>query len=227
MRLAALYSGGKDSTYAIMEAKKKGHEVAYLVTIAPKKSDSYMFHYPCIELTKLQAEAMGIKQIWKDSSGEKERELEDLAGVLSGLKGQIDGVLSGAVSSIYQRSRIDAICKSMGLSNVAPLWGKDAYDLLREEVNSGLEIIITSVSTGGMDKSWLGKRLNAIAVEELRMLARKLPFNVQFEGGEAETFVTNCPTFTKKILIEEFEKVWDNKTSSGYIVVKKASLVPK
>lgn len=227
MRLAALYSGGKDSTFAMMEAKKKGHEITHLITIAPKRSDSYMFHYPCIELTKLQAESMGIQQIWRESSGEKEKELQDLAGVLSGLKGEVDGVLSGAVSSVYQRARIDAICKSLGLNNVAPLWGKDAYDLLREEVNSDLEIVVTSVSTGGLDKNWLGRRLNAIAVEELRMLARKLPFNVQFEGGEAETFVTNCPIFQKKIVIEEFEKVWDSKTSSGYIVVKKASLVPK
>ncbi len=221
MRLAALYSGGKDSTFAIMEAKKKGHEVTHLITIAPKKSDSYMFHYPCIELTKLQAEAMGIQQLWKDSSGEKEAELEDLRKVLEGLREQVDGVLSGAVSSVYQMSRVDSICKSLGLNNVAPLWGKDAYDLLREEVNSGLEIIITSVSTAGLDKTWLGKKLNAIAVEELRMLAKRLPFNIQFEGGEAETFVTDCPLFKQKIVIEDFEKVWDSKTSSGHIVVKK------
>lgn len=227
MRLAALYSGGKDSTFAIMEAKKKGHEVTHLITIAPKKSDSYMFHYPCIELTKLQAEAMGIKQIWKESSGEKEKELEDLREVVSGIRGEIDGVLSGAVSSQYQASRIDAICRNFGLNNVTPLWGKDAYDLLREEVNSGLEIIITAVSTGGLDKTWLGKKLNAIAVEELRMLARKLPFNIQFEGGEAETFVTDCSLFKQKIVIDDFEKVWDSKTSSGHIVVNKSSLSPK
>lgn len=227
MKLAALYSGGKDSTFAIMEAKKKGHEITHLITIAPKKSDSYMFHYPCIELTKLQAEAMEIQQVWKESGGEKENELQDLRTVLESLKGEIDGVLSGAVSSMYQMSRIDSMCRSLGLNNISPLWGKDAYDLLREEVNADLEIIITSISTGGLDKTWLGKKLNAIAVEELRMLARKLPFNIQFEGGEAETFVMNCPLFKKKIIISEFEKVWDSKTSSGYIVPKKFSLEPK
>lgn len=227
MRLAALFSGGKDSTYAIMDALKKGHDVRYLITIAPKSSESYMFHYPCVELTKLQAESMGIKQIWRESSGEKERELDDLTQAISDIRGEIDGVLSGAVSSEYQRSRIDAICRKFGLNNVAPLWGKDAYDVLREEVGAGLDIIVTSVSTGGLDKTWLGKKLNAIAVEELRMLARRLPFNIQFEGGEAETFVTDCPIFKKKILIEDSEKTWDAKTSSGAIVVKKASLAAK
>jgi ABC transporter with metal-binding/Fe-S-binding domain ATP-binding protein len=227
MRLAALYSGGKDSTFAIMKALEEGHTVEFLVTIAPKSSDSYMFHYPCIELTKLQAEAMGIKQIWRESEGKKEVEIEDLASVLSTLKGQVDGILSGAVSSNYQRSRIEQVCRSLGLMNVAPLWGRDAYDLLREEANSGIDAMITSVSTGGMDKTWLGRKLNAIAVEELRMLARKLPFNIQFEGGEAETLVTDCPLFKSKILIKNFEKFWDSKTSSGYIVVKEATLEKK
>lgn len=227
MKLAALYSGGKDSTFAIMEARKKGNEITHLITIAPKKSESYMFHYPCVELTKLQAEAMGTRQIWKESSGEKESELEDLKAVLENLKEEIDGVLSGAVSSQYQKSRIDAICKSLNIESVAPLWGKDAYDLLREEVGAGLDIIMTAVSTGGLGKVWLGKKLDALAVEELRALARKLPFNVQFEGGEAETFVTDCPLFKQKILIEDFEKVWDERTGSGHIVVRKSSLTPK
>lgn len=227
MRLAALYSGGKDSTYAITKALEMGHTVDFLVTIAPKSSDSYMFHYPCIELTKLQAESMGIKQIWRESEGKKEVEVEDLANVLSTLRGQIDGVLSGAVSSNYQRSRIEEVCRSLGLMNVAPLWGKDAYDLLREEVNSGIDAIVTSVSTGGMDKTWLGRRLNAVAVEELKVLARKLPFNIQFEGGEAETFVTDCPLFKSKIVLKDIEKFWDSKTSSGYIVAREAALEKK
>lgn len=227
MRLAALYSGGKDSTFAIMKAIEMGHTVDFLVTIAVKSSDSYMFHYPCIELTKLQAESMGIKQVWKESEGKKEVEVEDLANVLSALRGQIDGVLSGAVSSQYQRSRIEEVCRSLGLMNVAPLWGEDAYDLLREEVDSGIDAMITSVSTGGMDKTWLGRRLNAVAVEELKMLARKLPFNIQFEGGEAETFVTDCPLFKSKVVLKDFEKIWDSKTSSGYIVVKEAALEKK
>lgn len=224
MKLAAMFSGGKDSTYAIMEAKKQGHEISHLITIAPKKIESYMFHYPCVELTKLQAEAMGIKQIWRESSGDKEDELQDLRFILEDLVGEIDGVISGAVSSRYQKSRIDAVCESLNLISLAPLWGRDAYDLLREEVDSGLDIIVTSVSTAGLDKTWLGRKLNQIAVEELRMIARRLPFNVQFEGGEAETFVMDCPLFKQKILIESFDKVWDNRTGSGYIVVKSARL---
>ena len=227
MKLAALYSGGKDSTYAMMKAIEEGHEIVKLVTIVPEKDDSYMFHHPCIELTKLQAEAMGIEQIMKNSSGEKEKELEDLRAVLENLKDEIDGVVTGAVSSEYQKKRIDKICDELGLKSIAPIWNMDAVDVLENEVNADLEVLIVAVATGSLDKSWLGRRLNGMAVEELKLLSKKNPFNVQFEGGEAESFVLNCPLFKKKVKIENIERVWDDSTSSGYIIVKDAILVSK
>jgi len=52
MKLATLLSGGKDSTYALYSALKQGHEIKYLVTIFPESKESWMFHHPCIELTK-------------------------------------------------------------------------------------------------------------------------------------------------------------------------------
>ncbi len=227
MKLAALYSGGKDSTFAIIKAKKDGNEITHLITIFPKREDSYMFHYPCIKLTKFQAESIGIKHIIKKSSGNKYEELEDLKNVLKNLKGKIDGVLTGAVSSNYQKSRIDSICDSLGLVNISPLWGKDAYELLKEELKEGLDIIIVAVATNALDESWLGKKLNFENIKELKKMSIKKPFNIQFEGGEAESFVENSPIFKNKIIINDFDKFWDSKTSSGYIIVKKTSIIPK
>lgn len=226
MRLAALFSGGKDSTFAIMEAVRMGHEVACLITMAPERDDSYMFHFPCIDLTKMQAEAMGIKQIWKETRGDKESELVDLRAAIESVRGEIDGVLSGAVSSEYQRSRIEGICRQLELESVTPIWGRDAYNLLKDEAGS-MDIIITAVSTAGLDRNWLGRKISTVVVEELRMLAQKTPFNIQFEGGEGETFVTDCPLFARKIEIKDYDKVWDSRTSSGYIRANGVKLVPK
>lgn len=103
MRLAVLFSGGKDSTYATLLAMKEGHEIRYLVTMLPEKQDSWMFHWPAVELTELQAEAIGIKQIAQKTSGEKEKELEDLKNTLGKIKNEIDGVVSGAIASSYQK----------------------------------------------------------------------------------------------------------------------------
>jgi diphthamide synthase (EF-2-diphthine--ammonia ligase) len=43
----------------------------------------------------------------------------------------------------------------------------------------------------------------------LKHLSKKFGFNLNFEGGEAETFVINCPFFSNPIKINKFEKNWD------------------
>ena len=63
MKLAALFSGGKDSTYSIYIAKQMGHDVKCLITIFPKSANSHLLHFPNIELTKLQSETLKIPQI--------------------------------------------------------------------------------------------------------------------------------------------------------------------
>ena len=44
MNVAVLFSGGKDSAYAVYLAKKKGLNVKYIVSIFPQNKDSWMFH---------------------------------------------------------------------------------------------------------------------------------------------------------------------------------------
>ena len=63
MKLAVLFSGGKDSTYSIYKAKQMGHDVKCLITIFPKSSNSHLLHFPAIELTKLQSKTLDIPQI--------------------------------------------------------------------------------------------------------------------------------------------------------------------
>jgi len=186
-----------------------------------------MFHHPCIELTKLQAEALGIEHIIQRTKGEKEKELEDLRKVLEKIKSEIEGVVSGAVESNYQKSRIDAICKKLGLKSISPLWHREPEELLKEEVDSGFEIIITGVFADGFDKNWLGRKIDEKCIEDLKQLNKKYGVHLVFEGGEAETLVTDCPIFKKKIKILNFEKIWDDNTNSGYLEVKKSILVNK
>ena len=226
MRLAALFSGGKDSTYALFLASKT-HEIKYLVTIFPESKESWMFHHPCIELTSLQAKAMGIEQIIQKTRGEKEKELEDLKKTLERIKNEVEGVVSGAIQSEYQKTRIDRICEELKLKSLTPLWHKDAEQLLREEIKEGFEIIMTGVFAEGLDESWLGRKIDLKAVEELKELRKKYGINLAGEGGEFETLVLDCPLFKKKIEILEAKKNWDEGTNSGYLIVKNARLISK
>ncbi len=226
MKLAALFSGGKDSTFALYKMLKEGHEIKYLLTIIPESRESWMFHHPCIELTKLQAKTMGIPQLIRRTKGEKEKELEDLKELIKKVSKEVEGIVTGAVESSYQKSRIDKICDEFELISIAPLWKKDSLSLLKEELREGFEIIISGVFAEGFDISWIGRKIDEKCIEDLIELNKKFKIHIAGEGGEYETLVLDCPIFKQKIEING-EEVWDKKTNSGYLVVRRAKLKNK
>ncbi len=205
MKLAALISGGKDSSFAIYKAMQEGHEVTNLVTIKPEDEDSYMFHSANIHLTELISHACGIPLITETSKGEKEKELSDLKRALQRVK--VEGVVAGAIESEYQASRVRRICEQLGLELYAPLWHRDPESLLREMITC-MDIRMVKVAAAGMDESWLGRRFDEKLIEDLKALHRKYRIHIAGEGGEYETLVLDAPYYKKKINLLEVEKVW-------------------
>jgi ABC transporter with metal-binding/Fe-S-binding domain ATP-binding protein len=157
-----------------------------------------MFHHPRMDETIAQAKALGIKQVIVRTKGEKEKELDDLKSALKRL--DIDGFFSGAIASEYQKQRLDRIGEELRLVSFAPLWHKDQERLLREQIDSGFEIEIASVAAEGLDRSWVGRRLDSNAFEELKKIRDRYRINISGEGGEYETFVVNCPLFSKPVI---------------------------
>ncbi|MEM3415818.1 MAG: TIGR00289 family protein [Candidatus Micrarchaeaceae archaeon] len=219
---AALFSGGKDSTLAIHKAFSLGIKVDLLITIVPRNPESYMFHFPNLEFTKLQAEAMGIRQFFAGTSGNKEEELEDLEAAIR--KSGAGRIITGAIASEYQASRVNAIARKLGIEHVAPLWHMDQIDEL-EEVAKNFEAIITAVSAEGLTESFLGKKIDAEMVAKIKALSGKFGINAAFEGGEAETFVLDAPLFKKRITIKNAEIKWH--ANSGVYIIKEAELSDK
>lgn len=220
MKLAALISGGKDSSFAIYKALQEGHVVTDLVTIKPANEDSYMFHSANIHLTDLISESCGIPLTSQLSSGEKEKELDDLKKALASLK--VEGVAVGAIESEYQASRVRRICDELGLVMYAPLWHKDPESLLFEMIGC-MDIIMVKVAAGGMDESWLGRRFDKKMISDLKELHRKYKVHLAGEGGEYETLVLNAPFYSKKIKIIEARKIW--KGDHGVLKVVGSELV--
>ncbi len=205
MKLAALISGGKDSSFAIWNAVQDGHVVTDLVTIVPENEDSYMFHSTNIHLTHLISEACGIPLTCAPSSGEKEKELEDLKKALGNVK--VDGVAVGAIASEYQASRVRRICDELGLTMYAPLWHKEPEAILREMIKL-MDIRMVKVAAAGMDDSWLGRKFDEKLIDDLKSLNRKYRVHLAGEGGEYETLVLDAPYYKKRIDLLETEKVW-------------------
>ncbi len=205
MKLAALISGGKDSSFAIYRALQEGHEVTDLVTIMPVNEDSYMFHSANIHITGFISQACGIPLTSMASSGEKEKELEDLRNALRNVK--VDGVVVGAIESEYQASRVRRICDELGTAMYAPLWHSEPEPLLREMINC-MDIRMVKVAAGGLDESWLGRRFDEKTIENLKELNRKYGIHIMGEGGEYETLVLDAPYYMKRINLLETRTFW-------------------
>ena len=227
MKVGALISGAKDSLYAVYTASKK-HELACLITLIPEKEDSWMFHFPNIHLVPKQAELMEIPLVSIQTSGEKEKELTDLKEAIRIAKDKykIEGVVSGAIESNYQKSRIDRICKELELESIAPLWQIDAEKYMETLISDGFEVIIIGVAAEGFDKGWLGRNINRNTIEDLKKLNEKYKIHLAGEGGEYETFVLDCPLFKKKIKVVSFEVKMDGEYS-GIYDIKEIELIEK
>ncbi len=227
MYLASLFSGGKDSAFALYKAMKEGHEIKVIITISSENPESYMYHVPNIELTKLQAEAMQLPIIFKTTKGVKEEELDDLKSAIEeAIKDYgIEGVVSGAIYSNYQRKRIDGICEELGIKSLNPLWKRKPKEMMKEMVAEGFKIIISAVAAGGLGPEWLGKEIDDETIKELSDLHDTCYVCTAGEGGEFETFVLDAPFFKKRIKIIDAEKAWDGQ--SGVYNVKNAVLVEK
>lgn len=223
MRVAALVSGGKDSALALYRVLKKGYEVKFLVTMFPQREDSMMFHSINIHLTDLFAKAAEIPLVRAETSGVKEKELQDLKNLLATL--DIEGVVSGAISSKYQKERIDKMCRELSLDSITPLWQEDPLRLLEEIINLNFEVVIVGVYAYGFDQSWLGKRIDLTVLRALGELYKNHQVSLVGEGGEYETLVLDAPFFKKKISLIWVEKIWEDQ--GGYLLAKKAELTSK
>jgi diphthine-ammonia ligase len=137
----------------------------------------------------------------------------------------VKGVVTGAIASNYQRDRIDTICSELEITHLSPLWGKDPQELLETEIESGMEIIVTHVAARGLDKQWLGRRLDMKAAAELKILSERYGVNVCGEGGEYESLVVDAPWFKKRLEIKKAEVFWED--TSGTYIINEATLRDK
>ena len=197
MRVAVLSSGGKDSAAAWWWAMCKGWDVTHLVTVRITGGDSWMFQVPGTHLVEHQAKLAGIEWIQVDSSGERETEIDDLEQALSALK--IDGIVSGALRSDYQKSRIERMAERLDIKSWTPLWHQKSQLHMKGLIENGFQVFITGVSSEGLGKEWIGRTLDSSSLQELEELSQKYRFNVDGEGGEYETLVTGGPHFEGRL----------------------------
>lgn len=221
MRIGALLSGGKDSLYAAWRMIQTGHEIACFITIQSRNPESYMFHTPNIGLTRLQAEAAGIPLVVQETDGLEEKELDDLTTAIqrSAHAYGLQGIVTGAIQSVYQASRIERICHQEHLWCFSPLWLCDQEQYLHSLVSDGFEVIVVGVFAEPLDETWLGMSIDLSFLERMQKINKKYHVSLAGEGGEYESFVCNAPFFTKRITIID-AKIWFEHGAGGYVITQ-------
>ena len=155
---------------------------------------------------------MNIPQIIINSdSDDTENELSLLENLLQTAKEEygIEGLVHGGIKSNFQKEKFEKVCSKYGLTVIAPLWNLEPEKYMNDLIESKFVFIMITVSSDGLDDSWLGKTIGLSEITSLQKLSDKFGFNLNFEGGEAETFVINCPLFSNSIKINQAEKKWD------------------
>ncbi|ESS03190.1 MAG: heavy metal translocating P-type ATPase [uncultured archaeon A07HR67] len=231
----SLFSGGKDSSWALYRALEADKNVSRLLTVHPA-GDSYMYHTPATRLAGLAAESVGIDLVEvepddfgaddvDDASAQGDAELEPMEAALREVAAEdgfdLAGVTAGAVESEFQTSRIRAMCDRLGVDLFAPLWGNDPVALAEAMFEAGFEIRIVQVAAYGLDESWLGRRYNADALDDLLALRSEYGVHPLGEGGEFETYVVDGPHMDRRIQLS-YETVWHG--DRGHIEVTDAEL---
>ena len=231
----SLFSGGKDSSWALYRALQDDLPVERLLTVHPA-GDSYMYHVPATELASLAAESIGIELVdvrpddfeaeaTVDASEQGDAELEVLEDALRELDEELDegiaGVTVGAVESEFQNSRIQEMSDRLGIETFAPLWQRDPREIAAEMLAAGFEIKIIRVAAGGLDRSWLGRTLDAEAIADLDELHDTHGVHLLGEGGEFETLVTDGPHMSRPIELE-YDTEWDG--TRGSLIIEDAWL---
>jgi len=218
MKVAVLYSGGKDSNASLRWARLNGHEVACLIGVVPEATDSFMYHVPGTELMDLFPDALGERLV--KVRAPQNDELRPLKRAIS--EQNVEGIVSGAVRSEFQKLRLDRICAELGIVHLSPFWHADPKQHVRGLISDGYEMIFTGVAAEGLDEKWLGRRLDGAALDDLLRLRDKYGINLEGEGGEYETLVLFGPTHRKRIIIDEHSTLW--RRDNGRMLIKRAHL---
>lgn len=234
MSWVSLYSGGKDSAYALYQARRNGVTVERLLTVHTA-GDSYMYHVPTTDLTRLAAESIGLPlsevsigdlgaEEATNAGAQGDAEIEPLEDELRTLSETHDlgGVVAGAIESEFQATRLREVCDRLGIELHTPLWHEDPRELLTGMLDAGFEIMVVQVAAAGLDDAWLGRTLDAEAVNELQALQDRHGVHLLGEGGEYETLVVDGPHMDRRITVE-YDTVWDGVR--GHIDATDATLL--
>ena len=229
MDVAILYSGGKDSTFAIQHAKDKGWNIRYLISVKPTRKDCFLFHFATVEHTKEFAKMLDIPHFYVSCSvADPVKEADIVRKVVEDNQGKmkVDSVVLGGTG--LQETQLKSIQNALRPLNIdvfAAHAGEDHDLIVQQMLENGYEIMITQIASDGL-KNWLGKKITKENFAQLKKDSIKYGFHIGFEGGYADTLVTSCPLFNKQMAVDEMSTVFEDNYC-GHVEINKYRMEDK
>ena len=230
MKVVVHWSGGKECCLAHHKAIELGHDVAYLLTFV--YMEPYIFH--SLLITELQSKALGTPQLKVRIKDRYQDILEALARLKKeeGIEAIVTGDIVGAACARVHKLYYEIMCEKLGMNLIMPLENPsgDTYDVLDEEILTGLRPIMTCVNLDYFGEEWLGRELDRACIKDLKALADKHGIDVCSEDGRGyHTMIIDAPLFKEAIEISKFSKELstERKRSWLYMDVKEAFLRPR
>jgi diphthine-ammonia ligase len=221
MKVAVLWSGGKDSCLACQRAMSQDYDVAALVTFI---LDSWPSLCHPLSIMSLQSKALGIPHTTARLREPYREAYRQSVSKLMRTDG-IQGIVTGDIWIENHRRWMEDVCEGLNIDVIMPLWNEDGHHLLDAVISSGFRPVFTCVKEPWFDTDWLGRQLDRRRVEALRSLQERFGIDVCGENGEYHTMVLDGPIFKRSITIEEFTP--DRKNSTLFLRPQRVSLRSK
>ncbi len=196
MKAVGLFSGGKDSLYALHLVEKQGVTVDHLLTLLPSLPWPSP-HAENVEALKILAESMGKRLTIVDFKRE--------GAFVEALKSlQVDALVAGDIFVEAHVAGLKDLCSKVGLKLLEPLYRRDTSELFHEIFGSGFKALITGVKLKYLGEEWLGfiisKETSAAFLSKIGSVD---PLG---ENGEFHTLVLECPLYAKSFKVKSVER---------------------
>ncbi len=201
------WSSGKDSALALYKIlQNPDFKIEYLMTSVNQQFQRISMHGVRVELLEAQAKSIGLPlkilqipemptmEVYEDVMTKSLTELRE--------QGITHSVFGDIFLEDLRKYREDQLAK-LGFEGVFPIWKIPTPDLIHEFISLGFKTIVVCVNERYLDKSFVGRVIDQIFINDL-------PENVDVcgENGEFHTFTFDGPIFSEPIKFEIGEIVY-------------------
>jgi uncharacterized protein (TIGR00290 family) len=200
------WSGGKDSSLCLYEAKQQGLAPQALLTSMNQAFDRISMHGVRRVLLERQARALNLPLHTLELPEQRAMDAYEAALQQAHRQLKNEGFTHALYGDIFLedlKQYRDAVLEKDGLTGIYPLWKKDSTELLHQFIDLGFRAVVVCVNSTFLDKRFCGRELD-------RSFLQDLPADVDpcGENGEFHSFVFDGPIFSSPVSFTTGETVF-------------------